>query len=170
MAINVTASSLVLAALALVGDYSATASTSVHRTSAAPFEKAVKGQSRQELRRVVMDISEEFLEMDTIYANAIQTMLKRDCFDAELFEKLPHHISMTRGLEAALRGATVPDDLADAHMSLRRAVAKVRGRLVQMESLLMQAHEAPKFFASDIDMNGLKALAEHSTARLALRS
>lgn len=167
MAINVAASTLVVAALALVGDYSAATSTSAHRTSAAHIEKAVKGQSREELRRFITDISDQFLELDGIYAGAIQTTLKRGCFDAELFERLPHHISMTRGLEAALRGAVVPEDIADAHMSLRRSVAKVRGRLVQLESLLAQAHDTPNIYESDINLDGLKALAEHSTARLA---
>ncbi len=52
-------------------------------------------------------------------------------------------------------------------MGLRRSVAKVRGRLVQLENLLLQAHETPDYFESDIDMEGLKALADHSTRHLA---
>ena len=74
---------------------------------------------------------------------------------------------MTRALEAALRGTIVQPDIEEAHMGLRRSVAKVRGRLVQLENLLLQAHETPDYFESDIDMEGLKALADHSTRHLA---
>lgn len=166
MAINVAASTLITAALAVVGDYASSAPIAAQRPPA-QIERSIKGFNRQEQRRIVEEIRDKFLDLDGLYAQALQTTLKRDCFEAELFERLPHHIAMTRELEAALRDALVPEDMQAAHQGLRRAVAKVRGRLVQLESLLAQAHETPEYFESDISVEGLKALADHSSRQLA---
>lgn len=165
MAIKTAASSLILAALAVVGDY-AVAGPSVQR-QAAQIESPSQQAWRAERRRLLEELRTGFLELDDIYSKALQVTLKRDSFDAELFERLPELIGQSRGLETALRGAVVPADLADEHMALRRAVAKVRGRLVQLESLLTQTHETPHYVESSIDMDGLKALARHTTQRLA---
>ncbi|HAF94054.1 MAG TPA: hypothetical protein DCX26_10635 [Pseudomonas sp.] len=167
MALNLAASSLIMATLAMVGDYSVAAQASHLRSSSSHAERPSKPVNRQDQRRIIEEIRDQFNELDGLYAQAIQATLKRGCFDAELFERLPHHISMTRALEAALRGTIVQPDIEEAHMGLRRSVAKVRGRLVQLENLLLQAHETPDYFESDIDMEGLKALADHSTRHLA---
>ncbi|CAD5377126.1 conserved hypothetical protein [Pseudomonas sp. OF001] len=165
MAIKTTATSLIMAALAVVGDYSV-AEPAV-KPVAAQVERPALQVRRAELRRVLEDLRTGFLELDDLYGQALQVTLKRDCFDAELFERLPELIAQARGLEAALRGVEVPDYLSEEHMGLRRAVARMRGRLVQLESLLIQTHETPRYVESSIDMDGLKALAEHTTQRLA---
>lgn len=165
MAIKTTASTLIMAALALVGDYAVAESAA--QPFAAQFERPAHQAKRADLRRVLEQLRASFLELDDLYSQAIQVTLKRDCFDAELFERLPELISECRGLETALRGAPVPEYLSEDHMALRRAVAKVRGRLVQLESLLTQTHETPHYVESTIDMEGLKALAEHTSKRLA---
>lgn len=165
MAIKTTASSLIMAALAVVGDYA------VAEPAAQPFtaqvERPVLQHKRADLRRMLDELRLGFLELDDLYSQALQITLKRDCFDAELFERLPELISQARGLEVALRSAAVPEYLSEDHMALRRAVAKARGRLVQLESLLTQTHETPHYVESTIDMDGLKALAKHTTQRLA---
>lgn len=165
MAIKSTATTLIMAALAVVGDY-AVAEPAI-KPVAAQIERPAQQTRRAELRRLLEELSAGFLELDNLYSQALQITLKRDCFDAELFERLPELISQARGLEVALRSASVPKYLSDDHMALRRSVAKVRGRLVQLESLLIQTHETPHYVDSTIDMDGLKALAEHTTKRLA---
>lgn len=150
MAIKTTATSLIMAALAVVGNY------------------AVAAQGRcAELRRLLEDLRAGFLELDDLYSQALQVTLKSDCFDVELFERLHELIAQVRGLEAALRDVVAPEYLSEDHMAMRRAVAKMRGRLVQLESLLIQTHETPRIVESAIDMDGLKALAEHTTQRVA---
>lgn len=165
MAIKTTAAtSLIMAALAVVGDY-AVAEQAV-KPVAAQVERAQQAR-RADLHRLLENLKAGFLELDDLYSQAIQITLKRDCFDAELFELLPERIAQARGLESALRSVEPPEYLSEDHMALRRAVAKMRGRLVQLESLLIQAHETPHYVESSIDMDGLKALAEHTTQRLA---
>lgn len=157
------ASTLIMSALALVGDYAA-ADQAVQRPVVSLERHAVK---RTDLRRVVTELRQGWMELDVLYAEAIRVTLKREAFDAEKFEQLPSLINMTRGLEAALRGAVVPAELADEHMALRRAVAKTRGRLMMLYSLFRQVNETPSVFESDISAEGLSALAEHTTRKLA---
>lgn len=165
MAIKTTATSLIMAALALVGDY-AVAEPAI-KPVAAHIERPAQQTRRAELRRILEGLRVGFLELDELCSTALQVTLKRDSFAAEDFELLPELIAQARGLEAALRGVEVPEYLSEDHMALRRAVAKVRGRLVQLESLLIQTQETPHYVESTIDMDGLKALAEHTTQRLA---
>lgn len=164
MAIKTAATSLIMATLGLVGDFAAAESAA--RPLAMQIEHPAQQARHAELRRLLTELREGFLDLDKIYSQALQATLKRDSFDAELFERLPELITQARGLEVALRGMAAPEHLADEHMALRRAVAKVRGRLVQLESLLIQTHETPRYVESNIDMAGLKALADHTTQRL----
>ncbi|MNZ93025.1 hypothetical protein D3C78_1120780 [compost metagenome] len=164
MAIKTAASTLILSALALVGDYSAAPASIAHP---APIERAAKQHRISDLKRELAAICRGWEELDSVYAQAIQVTLKREVFAADKFEQLPGLISQTRGLEAALKAATVPAELAAEHMALRRAVAKTRGRLVTLKGLFAQTVETPSYVESSIDMNGLKALADHSTRRLA---
>lgn len=71
-----------------------------------------------------------------------------------------------RGVEIGLKSASVPVELADLHMSARRAIASGRSWVAAVHLLASQAYEAPETFESDIDLEGLRALAEHSTKRL----
>lgn len=164
MAAKTAAATLIAAALALVWDYSTVQPGHNAYVSA---ESAAVQQKISKLKRILADLRKDWTILDESYAEVVRVTLKREKFDSDLFAKLPGLISSTRALEAALKTAIPPQDLAEDHMALRRAVAKTRGHLVTLESLFRQATQDPEYFESDIDMEGLIALANHSTRRLA---
>lgn len=165
MAVKTTATSLIMAALATIGDYSVAAPA--FKPATAQIERPALQCKRDQLRAMLSQLCAGFAELDEIFSQAIKVTLKRDRFEAEFFEQLPQQIAQLRGLETALRGLEVSDDIATEHMAFRRAIAKLRGRMVQLESLWQQTHESPQYVVSSINMDGLRALADHTTQRLA---
>ncbi|MFV1943910.1 hypothetical protein VPH49_24230 [Pseudomonas luteola] len=71
-----------------------------------------------------------------------------------------------RKMEADLKNSSPPAPLAEQHMRLRKAMAAARFEIVATYDFHRQALSGPKHFESDINMEGLKALADHSTKRL----
>lgn len=71
-----------------------------------------------------------------------------------------------RQIEAEVKKATVTGDSRQFHAELRRAVAELRSEIVVTFDMLRQVRGTPEQTAGRADMNGLKALAAHSTDRL----
>lgn len=78
-------------------------------------------------------------------------------------------VQSLRALEEANRGdaplAALPV-IGEEYQSLRRQLAKSRSLAVRNEILINQRLNAPQVFESEIDTNGLRALADMATDRL----
>lgn len=157
---KIAAQTMIVAALGLIGDYSVALPHMPHN---APIERSAAQCKVANLKRTLEELREGWDELDAIFAEAIRVALKRGNFQGELLQRTPETLSQIRGLETALKAAEVPDGIAEEHMAFRRSVAKVRGRIAQLESLIRQAKQAPNFVHSDISMDGLKALADFTT-------
>lgn len=71
-----------------------------------------------------------------------------------------------RKIESDLKAAVYPEQLAGQHQLLRRAVAETRSEIVATYDFHRQLLHKPEVLESDIDMDGLRLLAERSTKRL----
>lgn len=163
MSAKIAAQGLIMAALGLVGDYSAAPMSAIQ---SAPIERAVAQHKLTSIKRVLRELITGWTEVDEVYARAIRTTLKRDSFDNDYFSELPEYISQIRGLETALKSAAAPEEVAAEHIALRRAVASARSRIVELNSLISQAKGSPSYVKSQINTDGLKALARHTDREL----
>lgn len=164
MSAKIIAPGLIVAALGLVGDYQSTVPASAIQS--APFERCVSQSRLSSMKRALKEMIGEWNEVDVLYADVIRTTLKRDLFSGDHFREIPTYINQLRGLETALKAVQAPMELAEDHMALRRAVARARSRLVELQSLVAQAKASPSYTDSAIDMDGLKALARHTDREL----
>ncbi|PVZ43910.1 hypothetical protein [Pseudomonas sp. CC120222-01a] len=163
MAIKAAAPALIVAALALVGDYSTLsrqAGTREVREASAP----VSGLSN--LGSVIAKVTEGWLELDSIYAKTVATLVNADTFDEGKYLKNIELLKAVRQLENDLNGANVPTAFNTEHLALRRAVAKVRTRMVAIHGLYQQFSITPDVFQSELSGEGLRDLADHTTLRL----
>lgn len=71
-----------------------------------------------------------------------------------------------RQIEAEVKKATVTGDSMQFHAELRRAVAELRSEIVVTFEMLRQVRGAPEHTLGRVDMDGMRALAAHSTDRL----
>lgn len=157
---KIAAQTMIVAALGLIGDYSVALP---HMPHSAPIERSAAQCKAANLKRALEDLRDGWDELDSIFADAIRVVLKRSNFDGDLLQRTPEILSQVRGLETALKAAVVPTEVSEEHMAFRRSVAKTRGRIAQLDSLIRQAKQTPTFVHSDISMDGLKALADFTT-------
>ncbi len=76
-------------------------------------------------------------------------------------------LSELRNLEIVFGSAQVPDQFSGLHVKARRALAKGRSWVAQLHDMTIQSIGNPTVFPGHSSAEGLRALAEHSTARLA---
>lgn len=75
-------------------------------------------------------------------------------------------VIIIRKMEADLKVATPPAELADVHMALRRSMAQARFELALTQDFHRQTLSSAKPLESDIDLEALKSFATASTKRL----
>jgi hypothetical protein len=152
---------LVLAAMTLVGGYA----QAIEYTAPALRAQIECSKSDMESMRVVMsELIDGWKELDAIYGRLLHKTLESGEFDPDKFSRIAELLGMTRGLEVALKAATPPGSMQGLHMEFRRAVAGTRSRLAELDSIYKQATRVPHYVDTNIDLNGLKALADHTTA------
>jgi hypothetical protein len=169
---SIPTASLLLAALALIGGYGAAVSVQ----AAADFDSSFRNEASQKSSQLAAEIHrliKKAKQVENGFASIIKSMLARDPvrapegLDAQTkFEDLGRNLDSFRGMELTLRTAIVPEGLAEVHMDLRRAMARAREKIAITHSLFSQMLTAPESFESNVDGEGLRALAEHSTKRL----
>jgi hypothetical protein len=163
MSIRATASTLIVTALALVGDYSA-----IQQPSSASFvhESPSRQPRVKDLRSTIHELTKGWLELDQIYSDVVKNAYASDSFDEERYGRNIELLSAVRALETTLKTASVPLDLVNDHTALRRAIAKTRSRLAMLDNFYRQFFVSYEEFESSLSADGLKALADHTTKRL----
>lgn len=71
-----------------------------------------------------------------------------------------------RKIESDLKKTTTIDGLEALHAELRRALAEARSEVVVTFEMVRQIRGKPEQVEGRVDMNGLRALADHSTRKL----
>jgi len=163
MTVKTAASTLIVTALAVIGDYS-----SVPRPApeAAPHRQSAKTDRFSELRVVITELCNGWNALDSVFSEATVAAVKQGELDNEKFLRNSELLSAIRVLEATLRDAVVPQELSADHLALRRAIAGIRSRLATLDIFYRQFFTSPDEFPSEADPIGLKALADHTTRRL----
>jgi hypothetical protein len=154
---------LVLAAMTMVGGY---AQAIDHQAPALRAQYECSKDDMESMRGAMSDLIEGWKDLEGIYAQLLRSTLDTNEFKSETFGRIAELLSMTRGLEVTLRAATPPAAIAALHMEFRRAVAGTRSRLADLDSIYRQATIVPHYVDTHIDLNGLKALADHTTAQV----
>jgi len=157
------ASTLIVTALALVGDYCAIEPAS-HQ--AASHEAPFKRPNVRDMRATISELTQGWRELDSIYAAVLKTAYDTDALDDERFRRNMELLSAVRVLERSLKTAAVPTELSADHLALRRAVAKTRTRLGMLDSFYRQFFVQPVEFESQLSPDGLRALADRTTKKL----
>ena len=156
---------MLFSAMALVGNYAEAAN---HVKPVSQFETACNYASLVKIRETLIQLTIGWKELDVIFSEAVRTTLKRGDASRQDFARISELVHAVRGLESALATSTPPSDVGSAHTAFRRVVAGVRGRLVQLENLHKQAVAAHAYVDTGINFEGLKALADHTSARMAI--
>ncbi|SDT31737.1 hypothetical protein SAMN05216598_5006 [Pseudomonas asplenii] len=154
---------LIVAALALVGDYT---NLSGKSSSSSPKECLVEKPTVTDLQGVITGLTRGWRELDTVFSKNITSLASSTLFDDERFLRNIELLKATRQLEDDLRRAQVPLALTEDHEALRRAVAKVRTRLATIDSLYKQFFSRPQAFESELSSSALRDLADHTSHRL----
>ncbi|MGY2198980.1 hypothetical protein [Pseudomonas gingeri] len=154
---------LIVAALALVGDYT---TLSEKNSSPSTKESLVKKQAVTDLKTVIVDLTKGWLGLDAVFSKNIAALAASTSFDEKQFLKNIELLKATRQLEEDLRKAKVPVALAEDHEAFRRAVAKIRTRLATIDSMYKQFFSRPEEFKSELSPSALRDLADHTGRRL----
>lgn len=112
---------------------------------------------------IFSDISSKFSEMNK---SIIRTGIPKHMLADEHVKSLIAQMISIRQIEADLKNAKHPEQLASTHMELRRAVAEARSEIVITYDFHRQQLATPVVLESDTDLQGLRALADQSTKRL----
>ncbi|NIF26740.1 hypothetical protein F3J44_10135 [Pantoea sp. Tr-811] len=163
MAVKAAAPALIVAALALIGDYSTLSrqagASEVHETAS-----ATPGLTN--LSSLIAAVTQGWLELDAIYATTVAALVDADSFDEASYRNNVELLKAVRQLEHDLKGVSVPSVLAGEHTALRRAVAKVRNRLAVIHAVYQQFSAPAEGFQSELSGDGLRDLADHTTCKL----
>lgn len=163
MPIKAAAPALIVAALALVVDYS---TAKLKSPSATPHGPCSTSPTLSNLRGVLADVTHGWLKLDLGYAKTVAAIVNSNSFDDAKYLRNIELLKAVRQLESDLKRAEVPSALSDDHINLRRAVAKVRGRLITIDGVYQQFLMKPEQFPSQLSADGLRDLADHTTRRL----
>lgn len=74
------------------------------------------------------------------------------------------YLHKIRSLEVIMKGYQVPDQFADLHLRARKALAAYRSSASMLHMIMLQASSIPVIVPSNTSAEGLKMLAEHTTA------
>ncbi|WP_298187785.1 hypothetical protein [uncultured Pseudomonas sp.] len=163
MSAKAAAPALIVAALALVGDYS---SVSEAPNKPRPGNHAYYAQA-SDLSAAISQMVADWAALDIEYIQIVGTVLERNELDESYFLTNMQLLKAVRQLEASLQMAAVPVPVADHHLALRRAIAKVRTRLATIDNQFRQHFVVPTEFESQLSGGALAALATHTTRQLA---
>ncbi|MVW75364.1 hypothetical protein [Pseudomonas xionganensis] len=164
MSAKAAAPALIVAAMALVGDYSAAAEGA---NQARPTQHQAAPFKQEDIRSVIAKMVSDWTALDADYVKIVSSLVEFSRFDEEQFLKNMQLLKATRQLETALQQAAVPEILSSEHMALRRAIAKVRGRLVTVDHLFRQHFVVPDEYQSALPGKALSDLADHTNRQLA---
>lgn len=155
---------LVLAAMSLIGEY---AQAIDYQAPTSRVQNECAKGCTDSLRVVMTELISGWKELEGIYTQLLSRTLDADSFDEEMFSRIAQLLSVTRALEVTLKAATPPQGLASEHMEFRRAVASTRSRLADLSGIYRQSTVIPHYVDTRIDFNGLKELADYTTAGMA---
>ena len=169
---NIPTAPLLMAALALVGGYGA--AVSIQQSAALDYGRQQEAsQQNDQLASDIHMLIKKLKEMESGFWQVSKNLMAQepvrlpDEMNApEVLEELSDLLKSIRGMELALRSTEVPQGLEPLNMSLRRAMAKARENVAILHSLTSQIVTIPVTVESNIDLEGLRALADHSTKRL----
>lgn len=164
MSAKAAAPALIVAALALVGDYSS--ASEIPRIAKPGHHRAYDVQTN-DLRGVISKMVADWASLDAEYIPIVTAVVERNALDDQYFMTNMQLLKALRQLETSMETAAVPAALADHHLALRRAIAKVRSRLAIIDSQFRQHFVIPMEFESELSGRGLAGLAEHTTRQLA---
>lgn len=165
MSIKAAAPALIVAALALVGQYS---TISHQEGTSAVRESCAQPSSLSNLRGVIAELTQGWTELDSVYSQGVAAVINSNYLDDTKYLKNIELLQAVKQLEENLRMAEVPAALQSDHVILRRAVARVRTRMTTIDSIYQQFFVKPEEFQSDLTRAGLRDLAEHTTRKLGL--
>ncbi|MDM9601310.1 hypothetical protein QTN23_17470 [Pseudomonas shirazica] len=163
MPVKAAAPALIVAALALVGDYT---TLSLQSRAVEVREASATPPSSPDLRSVIAELTHGWLVLESIYSRRVIALMKSDTFDQTKYLKNAELLKAVRQLEGGLQAANVPTALYDEHQNLRRAVAKVRSKMVVIDGIYQQFFLTPDEFQSALSAPGLRDLADHTTRKL----
>ncbi len=163
MSAKAAAPALIVAALALVGDYSSASEITNHTK---PGHHANQAQNN-DLRLVISKMVADWSALDAEYIPIVGAVLANNALDDRYYLTNMQLLKAVRQLEASMEMAAVPAVLADNHLALRRAIAKVRSRLAIIDSQFRQHFVMPSEFDSQLSGRALTDLAENTTRQLA---
>ncbi|MGX0957424.1 hypothetical protein AB7M18_003552 [Pseudomonas viridiflava] len=155
---------LVLAAMTLVGGY---AQASDQQAPSMRSQVECARSDMESMRGVMSGLVQDWNELEEIYARLLAKTLESDSFDADQFDRIRELLSMTRSLEVTLKAVVPPSSMAGIHMEFRKSVARTRSRLSDLDRIFHQSTSVPHYVDTKIDLNGLRALADITTAGLA---
>ncbi|MDR6711233.1 hypothetical protein J2W83_000823 [Pseudomonas hunanensis] len=158
------AAQLLLSAMALVGGYRDVSESS---QSGHSFQIGTRNADIATIQQELAELTRGWKDLDRFFADALTASPTNQNSGCMEFGRASHLLHAIRALEISLKNATPPFLLMADHTSFRRAVAGVRGRLFQLDSLHKQAITAPSHVDSAIDFDGLRALADFTSAALA---
>lgn len=172
LTLNIPTASVLMAALAVVGNYGTAASDQ----QAVNRDGGPRHEANQQTDRLVADIHgviKDFQEMSQAFGKIIKTLMSSnpvrmpDHMDTyETLAELGSLLESIRGMEQAAKSAVAPEGLDTLHLNFRRSMAQARESIAITYSLTRQMVTVPQDTDSGIDVDGLKALADHSTRRL----
>lgn len=172
LTLNIPTASVLMAALAVVGNYGAAVSVQ----QAVTQDGGPRHEANQQTDRLVAAVHlviRDFQEMSQAFGKIIKSLMSSnpvrmpEHMDAhESLAELGSLLESIRGMEQALKSAVVPEGLDTLHLSFRRSMAQARESVAITYNLTCQMVTVPEDTDSGIDMDGLKALADHSTRRL----
>ena len=163
LSVNASASALVVAAFALISDYSSL----TEQVNKQPTEQVAEhSEEVARLRSVITGLTKGWSELDEQYARNVSRLATATSLDDERFHRNMELLKATRQLEDALKAIPIPGILTKEHNQFRRSVARVRGRLATMDMMYRQFFVKPDEFPTSLRSADLIELANHTTKRI----
>lgn len=141
----------------------------------------VEAQKAQSSYTTAASVPEAPASIREVVARAVEELSKLER-DMEQFterlcqENVPEHLVMNqpfglvaenlRFAERAFRSVDVPDGMKNDYVLVLRALAKARSVAATNDSLIRQITTIPETYESEVNLDALKKLADHTTRRL----
>ena len=122
MSIKAAAPALIVAALALVGDYS---TISHQEGSTAVRESCANPASLSNLRGVIAELTQGWTDLDSIYSQSVAAVVNANHLDDTKYLKNMELLQAVKQLEENLRNAEVPTALQSDHIGLRLSLIHI---------------------------------------------
>ncbi|AVH38079.1 hypothetical protein AL532_17900 [Pseudomonas monteilii] len=167
-----------MAVTAILGSYEALASQHaspsvlISLTSTRDDQSAVKNLESAisalelEHRDAIKSLNIVRLQFAEINKHALSKGFPKHMLTEEQTKNLAVILLGIRKIESDLKKTVAPNGLETLHAELRRTLAEARSEVVVTFEMARQIRFKPEQVEGRIDMNGLKALADHSTRKL----